>query len=154
MKKLLVVIFLLLISCYVRAQQKDSIQFFLGTGWIVGVSTDIVFVPCNSSTKLPSVDDFFKEKNKYGLRLNNVDGAAIANSYCFERKIITPKEGASTICITPVVATYKLAHVDDESKGVYESGRTYKYKNISDTVKYTVNLHYSDVKIKPIIKSR
>lgn len=112
---------------------------FIGYGWIVSISGDLVFVPSNNSKHCHSANDFFNEKDKFGFEISNQDQfdpqINTQNLYNWTFFNIHWKlEGNGTIAIVPVIAYYNW--YDDKDYGMLM--RTYKFNNVSDSISYRI----------------
>jgi hypothetical protein len=153
-------LFVLLSLCIpLRAHDDDKLEKeFLGFGWVVGVSVDLVFVPSDRFDKLPTIEDYFNQTNKYGLRVNEEENAIEALNYSRRLPIKWRDNEEDSIDITPVIASYTL--YDKEYSVIkrdtgqvhlapyHQMNRIYYYNNEVDTVTYRFGIDFElDLKV-------
>lgn len=108
---------------------------YLGYGWIIALSNNLIFVPAKDSISYPTVTKFFEEKNKFGFEISNqVDptkGKPVAPNWVTV-KIEWPKEGEGNLNIIPVMAYYQWR----DKKDLGGNQHSYKYQDREDEVTY------------------
>lgn len=121
-----------------HAQQGNLPDNFLGFGWIVGFGYDRAFFPSEKLNKVPTVEEFFKQKKKYGVRVNEEQNAYEALQQSKIAKI--KRDGkADTLYVTPVVAYFKI-YKKFENK---EMLQVYSYKGKVDSVFYQFGIDFN-----------
>lgn len=130
---------------------------FLGFGWLVGFPYDAVFIPSQTPYHPPSIKDFFKQKNKYGIRLNEESEVEYLLSQGVELKLCGVDGDSFGVDIKPVLAYYSVEYINlPKSQGGNELLKPYsemlqvfKYQNRVDSVMYRFGMHVNYM-FKPI----
>jgi hypothetical protein len=140
---------ILFFSVAVNAQQMDLPKKFLGFGWLVAFPYDIAFIPSDNLNQAPTVRDFFKQKRKYGLRLNDEDSVIAALRPGKHLPIKWHTGDTDYIQVIPVLAYYKLDYVFSKSRTDMSPGvdysemlQVYYYRNKVDSVFYRFGMEY------------
>lgn len=134
-----------------NAQQFDLPKNYLGFGWLVSFPYDDAFIPSEKTNSLPTVEEFFKQKTKYGVRLNEEDSVIAAIRRSNMRYNIKWHTGdTSYIKVVPVLAYYSLDYVFDnvidttsDKKPYSEMLQVYYYRNKVDSVFYRFGMDYN-----------
>lgn len=112
---------------------------YLGYGWIIAISDNLIFVPAKDSIRYPTVSRFFEEKNKFGFEISNYfhpprKGDKPIAPHGKKLKIVWPKEGVDKLLIVPVMACYEWR----DEKDLGGNQRAYKYQGRNDNVTYQI----------------
>ncbi len=85
--------------------QKGSLpEKYIGYGWVVGFPYDNAFIPSNTPDKAPTVENYFVQKNKQGIRVNEDENAVFALSQGKFCQIKTRTGQRDSILVVPVMA--------------------------------------------------
>lgn len=132
----------------INAQQADLPKTFIGYGWLVAFPYDIAFIPSEQIDYSPTVKDFFKQKKKYGVRLNGEDSVTAALDYTQHYPIKYHDGDTNYIQVVPVMAYYKLDYIFSKSNAVLniepysEMLQLYSYQDKVDSVFYRFGMDY------------
>jgi len=142
MKTKIVLLFAVIhLSLATYAQQGELPDSFLGFGWIVGFGYDRAFFPSEKLNRVPTVEDFFKQKKKYGVRVNEEQNAYEALQQSKIAKV--KRDGkADTLYVTPVVASFKIYTDGYKSREKLEMLQVYCYKGKVDSVFYRFDIDF------------
>jgi hypothetical protein len=141
MKKIIILLVLFFLkNSLIIAQDAISERSFLGFGWVVAISNDLIFVPSSSIDKIPKSKDFFKEKNKNGFRIEFLNSAYSVLDYGKSFSIKYEGEKSSSLNIVPVIATYLILENNIKSEE-YFMKRIYYYKDKLDSVQYSFGIN-------------
>lgn len=141
MKVRVIFLITMLHICFVvKAQNHKLPDNYLGFGWIVGFGYDRAFFPSDNLHKIPTAKDFFKQRKKYGIRVNEEDNAyeALKQSEIVK---IKRKGKVDTLYVTPVLAFYKIYDIES-LKPHSEMLQVYSYKGKVDSVFYQFGMDF------------
>lgn len=159
------VLMLFFTCCFIQlnAQDKRLPDNYLGFGWVVVFGYDIAFFSSNEISEFPTIDDFFEQKNKYGIRINEESSSVFALKECFYTYVLNHEKMPDSLQIIPVIASYNLYYSDfsnmkfanEEAKINFkpygEMMQVYTYNSIRDSVLYKFGMGY-DFKFRAITK--
>lgn len=140
-------------SLHAQEKSKKLPDTFLGYGWVVGFPYDIAFIPSERPDTVPTSEDYFVQRNKYGIRLNDEEKAieALRKARIYPIKWHTGEK--DSLEIIPVMAYYSLRYIDyarfriDTSKVKFEPYsemlQVYSYKGKTDSVFYRFGMYYN-----------
>lgn len=123
------------------AQKVELQDNFLGFGWIVGFGYDRAFFPSEKLNKIPTIGDFFKQKRKYGFRVNEEQNAYEALQQSGIARI-KREDKNDTLYITPVIASFRIFKNSYISKERKEMLQVYSYKGKQDSVFYYIDMDF------------
>lgn len=156
---MLIITMLSLLSLYAQQKNDNLPDTFLGYGWLVGFPYDITFILSERSDKTPTIEDYFEQKYKYGIRINSEDEVLEVLHQGHFYPIRWHNGGNDSLEIIPVMAYYSLYYRDISSlkrdttkvkfEPYHEMLQVYFYKDKSDSVFYRFGMDY-DIELRVI----
>lgn len=129
-----IMLFISLLMAFTPFEEQNE-NSFVGYGWIVGISKDIVFVPANLPNKYPSIQNYFKQQDKYGYIVDNYFGPGHGLKNRTAVEIYWPSElSEDNIRIVPVIASFEVR----DTMPISAVRRIYTHLGNSDTISYVL----------------
>lgn len=94
------------------AQKNRLKPNYLGFGWVVIFPYDIAFIPYNRTDKIPTIQDFFRQTNKFGLRLNEDEEVYESLKSRKYMQITWQDNEPDSIAVIPVIAKYTMTDIN------------------------------------------